>query len=594
MLDTLKKILEILPGKDKIKLVILLLLTLFGGALEIVSIGLIAGFVSVVLDPNILFNMEILSPFLEFLAIETQRDVLVYGSVFIIILFLIKNAYIVFYKYLKARFVHNRYRSISTRLFEVYMHTPYAFHLRRNSADLIRNVSREAGNITASVMMPLLRIVSEGIMVVGLVTLLLVVEPVVTLAAIVLLGGTSFGFLKLIKNRMDYYGKEAFRERAGMIKAISEGVGGLKDVTVMNRQNWFVERFQRSVNLLTRSHIFRDVIKQSARPVLETVAVTGMLVITIFLMWEGKSIASLASILALFALSIQRLLPAMNNMVNDYNVLHYHLPSVSPIHEDIMSLQVKKDKLDVEKVPFREKIELLSVTYAYPETEAEVLKNVSLVIPKGSAVGIVGSTGSGKTTLVDIILGLLSSQKGKVKIDGEDIEKKMSAWQRNIGYIPQVIYLSDDTVKNNIAFGIPEEEIDEERVWKCIKAAQLEKFVKELSDGVDTFIGERGVRLSGGQRQRIGIARALYSDPEVLVMDEATSSLDNVTEKFVINAIEKLKKGRTLIIIAHRLTTVKKCDKLYILKEGKIVAEGSYEDLLNSSEDFQGMVDTGK
>ena len=588
----LKKILEILPAKDKMKLVVLLVLILLGGVLEIFSIGLIAAFVSVVLDPNILFNIEWLNPLLKFLGVETSRDILVYGSILLIFIFLFKNTYIIFYKYLKARFVYNRYRSISTRLFEVYMHTPYAFHLRRNSADLIRNVSTEAENITSRVIMPLLQITSEGVMILGLALLLIIVEPVVTLVSLLLLGGTSFFILKMIKSRMNYYGEEAFRERAGMIKAVNEGVGGLKDVTVMNRQNWFILRFQKSVDLLTRSHIFRDVIRQSARPVLETVAIAGMLIITIFLMWEGRSIASLASVLALFALSIQRLLPAMNIMVNDYNVFRYYSHSVTPIHDDLMSLQ--KKKFDIEKIAFKEKIELSNVTYAYPETERDVLKNISLIINKGSAVGIVGSTGSGKTTLVDVVLGLLSPQKGVVKVDGEEIEEKMSGWQKNIGYIPQVIYLSDDTIKNNVAFGVPEEEIDEDRVWSCLEAAQLDKFTKELSQGVDTFIGERGVRLSGGQRQRIGIARALYNNPEVLVMDEATSSLDNVTEKFVIDAIEKLKKGRTLIIIAHRLSTVKNCDNLYVIKEGEVAAQGSYEELLKSNEDFQGMVDMGK
>ncbi len=589
MIDLFRKLKEILSPKDRVKLVILFFMMVVGGVVEVFSISVVAAFVSVVADPSILFNIEILSPVLEFFGIEDARGVLLYGSAFLIIVFVLKNAYVVFYKYLLARFVHNRYRALSTRLFNVYMNTPYAFHLRRNSADLIRNVSQEVKHIASNVMMPGLKMATEAVMIISISLLLLIVEPVVTVFAVIFLGGTSFIILRIIRSRMDYYGKEALNERAGMIKAVNEGVGGLKDITVMNRQGWFMDRFYKSADMLARSYIFRDLIKNSVRPVLETIAVTGMLVIAIVLMWEGRSIASLASVLAMFALSIQRLLPAVNELVSGYNMLFYHSYAVYPVHEDLMSFKKKKEKEEAEEMSFKEKIEMRNVSYAYPHTEENVLRNASLVIEKGSAVGIVGATGSGKTTAVDIVLGLLDPQEGSIEVDGEDIKNNLRGWQKKIGYIPQSIYLSDDTVRNNIAFGVPEEEIDEERVERAVEAAQLKDFISRLPEGISTLIGERGVRLSGGQKQRIGIARALYNEPEVLVMDEATSSLDNVTERFVINAIERLKEGRTLIIIAHRLTTVKKCDKLYIIKGGEVVAEGSYDDLMEKNEDFRSM-----
>lgn len=597
MLNLLKKLKEILHPKDKAKLLILLLFMVFAGLLEALSIGIVAGFVAIVADSDILFNMERIGPLLEFLGIENSRDILIYGTVLLIFIFITKNSYLIFYKYIKSRFVFNRYKSISVRLFNIYMNVPYSFHLRRNSADLIRNVTSETRMLANNVLLPILQIMAEGIIALSIVILLFAFEPAVTIMTLVILGGVSVLFLKATKNSIRKHGKKALEERTGVIKTVNEGIGGFKDATIMNRQFWFIEKFKKSISALSRAHIFTKSAKESVRPVVETIAVTGMLLIAVVLLWRGYSIASLASILALFALSIQRLLPAIHNIVEQYTSLRYNLYSVDPIYKDLVNLKKydkkEKDK-EEERISLKEKIELKNVRYTYPGSREVVLRDVSLAIPKGLAVGFVGATGSGKTTLVDLILGLLEPVKGNVYIDGKEIKENLRAWQRNIGYIPQFIYLSDDTICNNIAFGLNKEDIDKKRVEKAVKAAQLDDFIKRLPEGIDTIIGERGIRLSGGQKQRIGIARALYNDPEVLVMDEATSSLDNVTEKFVIEAIEKLKQDRTVIIIAHRLTTVKNCDKLYILKEGKIVSEGNYEELLRNNEDFKLMADYGK
>ncbi len=596
MIELLKKLLEILPTKDRAKLVILFFLMLVGGFLEAVSIGIVAGFVAVVADPNILFEIEYLKKPLDFLGVSTSRDILVYGTFLLIGVFLIKNAYIAFYKYIKSRFVYNRYRSISTRLFNIYMNVPYSFHLRCNSADLVRNITTETRYLASHVMLPILEIATEAVMALGILILLFAVEPVVTLAALVLLGGTSVLFLKTTKNRVRKHGQKTLKERAGIIKVVNEGIGGFKDATIMNRQKWFVDKFKRSIHSLSKAEIVRQTTSQSVRPAMETIAVSGMLLIAIVLLRQGYSMAALVPILALFALSIQRLLPAMNKIIEQYTSLRYHAYAADPIHQDLTNLKDyagKPAEDEEERIHLKEKIEVKNLTYVYPKSEEEVLKDISLAIPKSSAVGFVGATGSGKTTLVDLILGLLTPTKGNVYVDGKDIKNNLLAWQRNIGYIPQFIYLSDDTIKNNIAFGLTEEEIDNEKLQEAIRVAQLDDFINTLPKGVDTFIGERGIRLSGGQRQRIGIARALYNNPEVLVMDEATSSLDNITEKFVIQAIERLKKERTVIIIAHRLTTVKNCDKLYLVKDGRIAAEGSYDDLLESDEDFKSMAGDG-
>ncbi len=597
MSDLIKKLKDILPVKDKFKLAFLFFLMIIGGALEVLSIGIIAGFVAVVANPETLLENNIAKSILDFFNIEDSRDILLYGSVFLIFIFLFKNAYLVLYKYIKSRFIFNRYKSFSERLFSIYMNVPYSFHLQRNSADLIRNITNESRTLATNIMLPFLQIATEVIITIGIITLLLFVEPFVTLITIVLLGGVSFLFLHTTKKKMKKYGEEALQERSKIIKLVNEGVGGFKDATIMNRQIWFIEKFQKSISSLAKTHVYQQTTKQAVRPVVETIAITGMLLISLILLDRGYSIGELASVLALFALSIQRLLPAINSIIGEYTGLRYHAHALTPIHEDLTRLkeyedknkQVSDDKLELKKI-----IELRDVSFSYSDSKEKVLDNVSLEIKKGSAVGIVGPTGSGKTTLVDLILGLLVPQKGGVFVDQQNINKNTLAWQKNIGYIPQFIYLSDDTIRNNIAFGIDEEKINQERIKEVLGVAHLNEFVDKLEEGVNTHIGERGIRLSGGQRQRIGIARALYNNPEVLVMDEATSSLDNITEKFVIDAIEKLKKERTVIIIAHRLTTVKNCDTLYLLKDGKIAAKGSYEELLRDNKEFQKMVDSSK
>jgi ATP-binding cassette, subfamily B, bacterial PglK len=597
MLETLKKLQDILPIKDKIKLAFLFILMIIGGFLEALSIGVVAGFVAVIASPEILFEIEIISRVLTALQIEDSRDILLYGSLALIAIFVFKNSYLVFYNYIKSRFIFNRYKSISERLFMLYMNVPYSFHLRRNSAELIRNVTNESRVLATNVMLPILQIATECVMALGIIILLLIIEPFVTIITIFLLGGISFAFLRFTKVKMQKYGKEALDERSKIIKTVNEGVGGFKDATIMNRQNWFVKNFEKSIAILAKTHIFQEATKKSVRPIIETIAITGMLLIALFLLNQGHTIGTLASILALFALSIQRLLPAINNIIGEYNSLRYHIYALDPIHKDITTLTEylkENGKKEEKKIPLKEKIELKDVDFSYEGSKESVLKNINITIKKGSAVGLVGSTGSGKTTLVDLVLGLLSPNKGAVLVDNENIQKNVSNWQKNIGYIPQFIYLSDDTIRNNIAFGINEEEINEAKIKKAVEVAHLEEFIEKLPKGLDTFIGERGIRLSGGQRQRIGIARALYDNPEILVMDEATSSLDNITEKFVIEAIEKLKKDRTIIIIAHRLTTVKNCDTLYILKDGKIIAQGNYEKLLKENKDFQKMVDSDK
>ncbi|MEA2092742.1 MAG: ABC transporter ATP-binding protein, partial [Patescibacteria group bacterium] len=441
MIKDLKKLKDILPQKDKWKLVVLFVLMIVGAVLEAFSIGIVAGFVAVVANPEVLFDIEILSGALNFFEIEDSRDVLVYGTVFLITVFVLKNTYLVLYKYAQNRFIFNRYKNISSRLFNVYMKVPYSFHLRRNSAELIRNVTNETRTIATGIMLPVLQIMTESVMALAIFILLLIVEPVVTIVTISVLGGVSFLFLKITKNRMHKYGLRALEERGRAIKAVNEGVGGFKDATIMNRQGWFLRRFEKSIDLLARSHIFQQTTRQSVKPVIETIAVIGVLLIALTLLMQGYSIGALASVLALFALSIQRLLPAINNIISHYSSLRYNIYALDPIHKDFINFEeeVKNREKKEKRLNLKKEISLKDISFAYYDSE-EVLRNISLSIKKGSAVGLVGSTGAGKTTLVDTILGLLEPTKGKVLVDKKNIKENTQGWQKNIGYIPQSIY----------------------------------------------------------------------------------------------------------------------------------------------------------
>jgi ATP-binding cassette subfamily C protein len=454
--------------------------------------------------------------------------------------------------------------------------------------------------IATNVMLPILQIATEFIMALSIIILLLSVQPIITIFILIALGMVSYFFLKGTKKTMKKHGQKALNEREKIIKTVNEGIGGFKEVTLNNRKPWFITRFEDSMLNLSKAEIFQQTTKQSVSPIIETIAIAGMLLIAFILLKQGHSLAMLSSILALFALSIRRLLPAVNNIVAQYSSLRYNAYSVDPIYQDLVDLEKyenmndkaedkEKNKEEYKKTTLKEGIEVKNLNFKYQKEQDLILKDINLNIKQGQAIALVGSTGSGKTTLADLILGLLKPSSGKIEVDGKDIYTDISAWQENIGYIPQFIYLSDDSIKNNIAFGLEEDEIDNNKLQKAIKASQLTEFISQLPEKENTKIGERGIRLSGGQRQRIGIARALYDNPEILVMDEATSSLDNITEKYIVQAIEQLKRDRTIIIIAHRLSTVKNCDQLYILKQGKIIDQGTYNELIVKNKEFKDM-----
>ena len=573
---------------------VLLLLMILAACLEVVGIGMIPAFVAIVADPGSVMAIQWLQPAFDTLNISTDEDLLIWGSILLVGIFIIKSIYIIAFNYFEARYIFNRRYIISDRLMRCYMQAPYTFHLNKNTAELLRNLGQEINVLIKIVITNLLQMTREGIIALAILIFLFSMEPLITILVISLSGLGGGAFIYFNKRKMKEYGEEEQMRRMEMIKAVNQGIGGIKDARVLNREDEFIEKFRIEALKSTRLMAYIKFIQQIPRPVVETTAVLGMLLIAVILVWQGREMAVIIPILTLFAMATVRLMPSIQQLVSMYTSLQYNLVSLDPVYNDLKLLEEHNSKFLADRnktseLKFEREIELQKVCYSYPGSSEEALTNINILVPKGKAVAFVGSSGAGKTTIVDLILGLLEPDEGTIEVDGRNISECVSAWQKNIGYIPQSIYLSDETLRANIAFGIREKDIDDSKIWQALKLAQLESMVEQLPMGLDTIIGENGTRLSGGQRQRVGIARALYHDPKVIVMDEATSALDNITEKQITEAIESLKGERTLIMIAHRLTTVKNCDKLYFMEEGQIVQEGTYQELVDSNNHFRAM-----
>jgi ATP-binding cassette subfamily C protein len=589
-----KKLYGLFDARERLKMVGLLFLMLIAAILEVAGIGMIPGFVTIVTDPETVMKYEPIENILKAIGVTNSRELLIWGSLALVGIFLIKNIYLVAYHYIEKKFLYNRMYHISHRLMKSYMQAPYTFHLKRNVAELLRNINEECRLLIDRVLMPFFVVLKEGGIGLAIVIFLVFMEPFITLIVFVMLGTAIGFFLFFTQERIKKYGEEEQYYRGEMIRMVNQGLGGIKDARILNREMFFVEKFREKVRRATQLRTYIRFISQIPKPAIETFAVTGIMIIAFVMVLQERPLKSIIPILSLFAMATVRLMPAIQKIAKSYTTLSYNIVSVNPVYDDLNELSEYQsnfiaDRKKENKFEFSDSLNFDNVYYQYPNSEEYALDGVSFEISKGEAIGFVGASGAGKSTLVDVMLGLLKSTKGTISIDGKNIYKNLSAWQQNIGYIPQSIYISDESLRNNIAFGIPEDEIEDENVRKAIRLAKLEEHVQQLPNGLDTVIGERGKLLSGGQQQRVGIARALYHDPQFLVMDEATSSLDNVTEKYIMSSIERLKGDRTIIIIAHRLTTVKKCDTLYFMENGKIIQQGTYSKLIETNKKFREM-----
>ena len=594
MREILAQLSYLFNRREKRNAVILFGMMLVGSVLDVVGVGAIPAFISVISMPERLLEMPRVKWVYDALGLRSAQDMVFWGAIALMVFFVFKNAYLVLLEYYRTKYSVGRQVLISNRLFRAYLHSPYSFHLQRNTAELLRNTSTEAGNITGGVLLPGMAIIMEGMTLVLIFVLLVLVEPIVTLIAFSVLGAVVYTFYRTTRASIDRYAEQEQEHRSLTTQAVNQGLGGFKDTRVLGREGFFLEAFARSSWFNARAAQYRAIIGALPRLFLETIAVAGLLGVSVLLMAQDRPLDTVIPSLALLAVALVRMMPAFQKIQANVSAIQWGRRSLAVVYDDLVNLEAQENAFRAQlraagPVTFEREIAVDGLTFSYEGQAENALTDVTLRIPRNTSVGFVGPSGAGKTTIVDVLLGLLTPTEGRVTVDGTDIQTCLPAWQRKIGYIPQTIFLTDDSVRNNVAFGMDPEDISDEQVWAAVDAAQLRELVESLPKGLDTPVGERGVRLSGGQRQRIGIARALYHRPAVLVMDEATSALDNQTERQFVDALNALQGEHTVVVIAHRLSTVRHCDRLYLLERGEVTAEGTYDELLATSATFRVM-----
>ena len=577
MLQIVKKLRVLLDKKQKRTMAGLMVLMIIGAFLQTAGVGMLVQAVNVVMDPQVLEKGGIVKDFYDFLGYRDFKSFSVMVMVFLVVTFAVKNLFLFVQQKLTLAFVYTNQFATSERMMRSYLRRGYEFYLNADTAVVQRSITSDVNNMYALIL-ALLQLMSDGVMSLFVVGYCLMTNGVLTMllaASLVLLMALIKNILKPImykagKDNQDYY--------SGLFKWISQTVQGIKEVKVTGKEQYFVDEYRKCgsgyVSAVQRYSLYNNIPKL----LIETVCIAVMMGYMIVLTLLGTATENMLEVLSTLAAAAFVLLPAVNRINNQINSIAYFEPFFMGVSDNLQD-EISDNKVDIsfatdeEKLPLRRAIELKDIVYAYPNTDKLIFDHASLTIPIGTSVGIVGTSGAGKSTIVDILLGLLEVQEGSICADGAEVKSRYRNWLKNIGYIPQMIFMLDDTIRRNVAFGVHDENIDEERVWEVLREAQLDEFVRELPEGLDTGIGERGIRLSGGQRQRIGIARALYYDPEVLILDEATSALDNDTEAAIMDSINRLHGRKTLVIIAHRLQTIEKCDLVYRVQEGKAVVE---------------------
>ena len=572
-MTTIKQMLAIFNKKQKMRLVGITIIIFFGGIAELLGVSSIMPFINMILVPDEMMSNKYVVMFCNIFNVNDFNTVMVALTLGIILLYIAKNVYMVFMNYLQYHFTYFGLRDLSCRLMNSYMAQSYPFHVEHNSAELIRNVNTDT-NMFYSTVLNFLQLISEGVVCVLLVGYLMYEDAVIALVVAGSMGVFVFGFMRMFRREFKKMGAEYRIYNEQQLRCMNQSFGGIKEIKIAEKEGFFEKNYHKISTDLARNQVRNGLFNAMPKPVMEVLCIGSILaIVAVKVMSNSADTAHFISVLAVFAVAAFRLLPSINKVSGHIGVIIYDKAAVEAVYNQlnaIKDVKVEQKADEASKFAFEKEIKMDNVTFRYDGGEKDVLNNVTLEVPKNKSVAFIGPSGAGKTTTVDIILGVLSPNKGKILVDGIDVSEHMHAWHDKIGYIPQTIYLMDDTIRNNIAFGVNPEDINDEDVWKALEEAQLKDFVEKMENGLDTVIGELGVRLSGGQRQRIGIARALYRKPEVLVLDEATSALDSETEKAVMEAIDELQGKMTLLIIAHRLTTIKNCDIVYEIKDASV------------------------
>ena len=575
-MDIIKKLWKILDYKQRRATFYMLFLTIVSMFLEILGISLVIPAITLLITDDITLKYPQLTQLIVFLGYPSHTQLVTFGMLSLIFVYLIKNLYLAFFSWYQSKFTFGLQVDISQRLYENYIKQPYLFHLRRNSAQLIRNIQDEVTNLQGAVQF-IITLFVEFLIFGGIVVLLIYVEPLGALIAGSIIITVILAFSLITKKYFEIWGEE-IQYHGGMAKQhLMQGLGGVKEVKLSGREKNFFSLYYVHHFIMSNRQILFNVSNALPRLLFELLALIGLVVVVILMVSLNSEMDTIISTLALFGMAAFRLMPSSNRIVASFQSLSYTKASIEILHSELELLKdnlekIQDENLNAEKTKIKNGsvLSLDNVCFNYPLAQNPTLKNISFEIKQGETIGFIGPSGSGKTTLIDLILGLLKPDSGTIELNGLKISDFIKSWQNQIGYVPQSIYLTDDTLRNNIAFGLKKEEIDEVAINKAVKSSQLFDMVGELSDGLDTEVGERGVRLSGGQKQRLGIARALYHDPEILVLDEATSALDTETESSIVDSLKEIKGKKTILIIAHRQSTVKYCDKLIRINQGRI------------------------
>lgn len=569
----LKKLGYIFDKKDKWKIAALLFAVVVGSFLELLGVTIFMPFINIIEKPQSIQTTWYLKWAYDLFQFRSAQGFLIGVSACIIVIYIVKNVYLIAEKSYIYRFSYNMQMKLSTRLLDTYMKEPYTFHLNKNIATLQRSLQEDTSKFMQVVLYSL-ELVAELAVCFVLVVYLLFVSKSITIIVLGLLVFCVGSFLLFTRKYSRRLGQDNQGYQGKIYQWMNQALGGIKEIKILGRESFFTDEYYQYYAKFARGLRVARTISIIPKYVVEAVAISGLLVaIIVKLLFGEADMVYYIPQLTVFAVAAFRLMPSVGRINEHATNTLYALPSVDLVYHDLTEIAdyvARQDNEVKEDWNLQKGIEVQHVTYYYPDTDEPVIDDASLFIGKGKTVAFIGASGAGKTTMVDVILGLLTPQKGKVCADGINVHEKPKTFHAQVGYIPQVIYLSDDTIRNNIAFGVKEEEIDEQAVRRAVEKAQLTEFIDSLSYGLDTIVGDRGVRLSGGQRQRIGIARALYHDPEILVLDEATSALDNETEAAVMEAIEHLQGMKTMIIIAHRLTTIRNVDVIYEVGGGKV------------------------